>query len=330
MAAAWTAPQGQVGDLRSKSKDELLEILSRQQKLLSNKRFVQRLPDKGRMIADFVEKVSLALGHLEEDERKQASLLSARAEFQAKYQQAFSKRSTDLDSTLDTSFQDKKEAGENTNGQKILFDQNGSSASQPQAATETLETACENAPALLMQDTGLVEAFEQFTLAKSNNGSHQDKTNLPPSNTILGSQPMKKPHYIEVMEKTEKSVYSRKARFKPNQITVKSGSSSPSHSSGSTTPLTAEARKLQDRKHLDDITAARLPPLHHSPAQLLSIEESTALLQEQTRKYEELQAKQAAQKLADGLSIRMESYNPEGGPMAAYREVHDDGAIEED
>jgi len=37
MSAAWTARQGEVGDLRSKSKDELLEILSRQEKLLSNK-----------------------------------------------------------------------------------------------------------------------------------------------------------------------------------------------------------------------------------------------------------------------------------------------------
>lgn len=42
--------------------------------------------------------------------------------------------------------------------------------------------------------------------------------------------------------------------------------------------------------------------------------------------FQELQAKQAAQKLADGLSFKMESYNPEGGPLAAYREVHDDGA----
>jgi len=42
--------------------------------------------------------------------------------------------------------------------------------------------------------------------------------------------------------------------------------------------------------------------------------------------FQELQAKQAAQKLADGLRIRMETYNPEGGPLEAYREVHDDGA----
>lgn len=39
-----------------------------------------------------------------------------------------------------------------------------------------------------------------------------------------------------------------------------------------------------------------------------------------------MQAKLAAQKLSEGLRISMGSYTPDGGPMAAYREVHDDGA----
>ncbi|GLD47513.1 protein GRINL1A isoform X4 [Lates japonicus] len=38
----------------------------------------------------------------------------------------------------------------------------------------------------------------------------------------------------------------------------------------------------------------------------------------------ELQAKLAAQKLSEGLKISMGSYTPDGGPMAAYREVHDE------
>lgn len=63
-----------------------------------------------------------------------------------------------------------------------------------------------------------------------------------------------------------------------------SGSSSPSQSSEGSSPLSAQARRERDRKHLDDITAAKLPPLHHSPALLLSLEESSALLREQTRK----------------------------------------------
>ncbi|XP_051987598.1 DNA-directed RNA polymerase II subunit GRINL1A-like [Xyrauchen texanus] len=335
MSAEWTARHGQVSDLNSKRKDELLEILTRQEKLLSNKRFIQSLPDKGKKIADFVDKVRLALGHLEEEESKQASLNSVRAEFLAKYQQAFAKRSIDkhLDSNSAMSITShvKNEANFNITPANIqenggLFGQE-SMTSQPKAAAETLEAINGNATFLLMKDEGLVEAFGRVTLAESDVASNQNTfKNQPPSNPLLGSQQQKKPHYIEVLEKMEKSVKTRKPRFKPNQLTVKSGSLSTSESSGSTTPITAEARRQRDRKHLDDITAARLPPLHHSPAQMLSLEESVALVQEQTRKHQELQAKQAAQKLADGLRIRMENNNPEEGPLAAYREVHDDGA----
>lgn len=39
-----------------------------------------------------------------------------------------------------------------------------------------------------------------------------------------------------------------------------------------------------------------------------------------------MQAKLAAQKLSEGLKISMGSYTPDGGPTAAYREVHDEGA----
>ncbi|XP_058639611.1 protein GRINL1A isoform X2 [Onychostoma macrolepis] len=324
MSTAWTGRQGEVGDLCSKSKDQLLEIMSRQEKLLSNKRFIQSLPDKGKKIADFVEKVHLALAHLEEEERKQASLISVRTEFQAKYQHAFAKRSTDkhLESNLDMIIPSHGRNKANVNIDAANIQENGGLLGQEESLTSQPEAA--ETLASLMKDTELVEAFGRVTVDESNNGSHQDtiKT-LSPSKPF---QQQKKPHYIELLEKTEKCVNMRKPRFKPNQLAVKSESSSPSQASGSTTPFTAEARRQRDRKHLDDITAAQLPPLHHSPAQLLSLEESTGLLQEQTRRHLELQAKQAAQKLADGLSFKMESYNPEGGPLAAYREVHDDGA----
>ncbi|XP_052457951.1 DNA-directed RNA polymerase II subunit GRINL1A-like [Carassius gibelio] len=327
MSAPWAARQGEVGDLGSKSKDQLLEMLSRQEKLLSNKRFIQTLPDKGKKIAGFVEKVHLALGHLEEEERKQASLISLRMEFQSKYQHALAKRSTEthLDSNLDMIIpsHDRNKANVNIDAANIkenggLLGQAESLTSQPEDA-ETLETAGGNAAASPMKE--LVVAFGQVTLDESNNDSIQDTIK-----TLLPSKQQKKPHYIEVLEKTEKSVNMRKPRFKPNQLAVKSESSSPSQASGSITPLTAEARRQRDLKHLDDITAARFPPLHHTPAQLLSLEESADLLQEQTRRHLELQAKQAAQKLADGLSFKTESYNPKGGPLTAYREEHDDGA----
>lgn len=190
------------------------------------RRFLQSLPDKGKKIADFVEKVHLALAHLEEEERKQASLISVRTEFQAKYQHAFAKRSTDkyLESNLDMIIPSHGRNKANVNIDAANIQENGgllgqeeSLTSQPEAA-ETLETAGGNAAASLMKDTELLGAFGRVTLDESNNGSHQDtiKT-LSPSKPFQGNQQLKKLHYIEVLEKAEKSVNLRKPRFKPNQ-----------------------------------------------------------------------------------------------------------------
>lgn len=74
-------------------------------------------------------------------------------------------------------------------------------------------------------------------------------------------------------------------RLVPKTNGSHSSSPSPSPSPGGYAPISAEARKERDKKHIDDITAARLPPLHHSPAMLLSLEESADLQCEQTRKH---------------------------------------------
>uniref|UniRef100_A0A8C6S5J3 Myocardial zonula adherens protein n=1 Tax=Nannospalax galili TaxID=1026970 RepID=A0A8C6S5J3_NANGA len=99
---------------------------------------------------------------------------------------------------------------------------------------------------------------------------------------------------------------------------------SPPHCQKGTSPVCSEERRRRDKQHLDDITAARLLPLHHLPAQLLSIEESLALQKQQKQNYEEMQAKLAAQKLAERLNIKMQSYNPEGESSGQYREVRDE------
>lgn len=190
------------------------------------RRFIQTLPDKGKKIADFVEKVHLALGHLEEEERKQASLISVRTEFQAKYQHALAERSTDkhLDSNVDMIIPSRDRNKANVNINMADIQENGGLLGQEESLTSklkaagTLETAGENAADSLMKDTELVEAFGQVTLDESNSGSNQDAIKIvSPSKPFLGNQHQKKPHYIEVLEKTEKSVNIKKSRFKPNQ-----------------------------------------------------------------------------------------------------------------
>ncbi|KAG9261293.1 protein GRINL1A [Astyanax mexicanus] len=299
---------GLAGELSGRSREELQEILSRQEKILLNKRFVQTLPDKGKKITDFVEKVRQALEALEEEEEKQASLSTIGTEFQVRYQQALAQRRNAERETV------KEEENLLETGR----------TNQPN--TEGVMEA--STPAGGAED--LVEALGRVNLSEEKNRPLRDTViNSPPRNVFSATQSQKKPHYIEVLDRADAD--KEKHRFKPNQQRNKgSGSSSPGHSSGSATPLSAEARRQRDRKHLDDITAAKLPPLHHSPAQLLTLEESAALLREQTRKQQEVQARLAAQKLAEGLTVTMSGYNPEGVALGTYREVHDDGAVSDE
>uniref|UniRef100_W5N7W9 Myocardial zonula adherens protein n=1 Tax=Lepisosteus oculatus TaxID=7918 RepID=W5N7W9_LEPOC len=354
MSSSWTERQGKVGDLNSKSKEELYDILTRQEKLLANTRFVQSLPDKGKKILDFVQKIHVAIADHEETQKRTQMLLSVKTELQSKYQQTLKEQRIgtfqmeDLEmshenGTVETDITARKRDKTTlkveselsrtvADGAENSVTQADNSAGIKKASTTAAslgETGL-RASSETRKEQGLIEAFGRVTLTDDTSPGSNDR--LSGGDGSTGREPpQKKPHYIEVLEKTEKSPPVRKAKFKPNQLPQKScgssaGSSSPSLSSGAVSPLPLAERKLRDRKHLDDITAAKLPPLHHTPTQLLCLEESAALQQEQKKKYEGLQAKLAAQKLSEKLNVKMVSYSPEGGELTKYREFHDDGA----
>lgn len=346
MSSSRTERQGEVGDLRVQRKEELQELLQRQEKILSNKRLLQTLPDKGKKIKEFTEKVRLAIEHKDEEERRQSLVFAARTELQSKYQQAFTMQRCAIntpaaphqnmqnEAAADNAMQDTSPVSADVQENNTLDKEQDPFVSKT-AAGETMETAAAGASLNCdeINETDLVEALERVRLSETSAGfSSESKDSFNSTardNYFLRKQIRKQPHYVTVLEETESTP--RKQKFKPNQLphrndTPLSGSSSPSQSSEGSSPLSAQTRKERDRKHLDDITAARLPPLHHNPAQLLSLEESAVLLEEQTKKQHELQAKLAAQKLSEGLKLSMGSYTPDRGPMAAYREVHDEGA----
>ncbi|XP_061102548.1 protein GRINL1A [Conger conger] len=425
MSSSWTERQGYIGDLLGKSKDELCDILYRQEKLLSNKRFVQSLPDKGRKITDFVQRLRLALVHHEEEERRRDMLSSVRTEFQSKYQQALSQRQhgnpTDTPNVplSETSFS--VPTRQSMNRQDFLLkappaDNAVSAADLNEPAVVSMETASDgraelSAAAARTEEKDLVEALGKVTLtdgaAAPSRLSGAESSDCTGDDPFRGKPPQKKPHYIDVLEKSEKSAATRKPKFKPNHLPQKFGGS-PTGSTPGQSPgvvpqapgvvpqppgvvpqapgvvpqppgvvpqapgvvpqppgvvpqppgvvpqppgvvpqppgvvpqppgvvpqppgvvpqLSADARRERDRKHLDDITAAKLPPLHYSPARLLSLEESVALQQEHNRKHKDLQAKMAAQKLSGRLGVGMTTYRPDVGQEAGYRESHADEA----
>ncbi|XP_025775878.1 protein GRINL1A isoform X2 [Puma concolor] len=175
---------------------------------------------------------------------------------------------------------------------------------------------------LKRQERLLRNELQRITIADpGEQHSEQDRSAENLAGLCRGAQ--KKPHYMEVLEIRAKNPVPPPHKFKTNVLPSQQNDSS-SHWQRTGSPISLEERRLRDKKHLDDITAARLLPLHHMPTQLLSLEESVALQKQQKQNYEEMQAKLAAQKLAERLNIKMQSYNPEGETSRKYREVRDE------
>ncbi|KAL2077026.1 hypothetical protein ACEWY4_026530 [Coilia grayii] len=338
---SWTERQGLVGDLHTKSKEELCEILQRQEKLLSNKRFIHTLPDKGRKIAEFAGRVSQALSQVQDADRKSNDLSSVRTEFQAQYQHALTCRQPNTRTMEPGLGLPEKSTGEDGTSEPQHVEQSAQSGPTPlrtsehhdgadvaqqhsPSALETMETAADGKP----RDP-LAEALARVSLAEQAGAVELSRrAEGTPGNPFLGRQPQRKPHSVDVVERTERGA-APKHKFKPNQLIPKSGSPSPAGSLGGAPPLSAEARRQRDRKHLDDITAANLTPLHHGPAQLLTLEEAHTLMRQQTHRQMELEARMAAQKLSESLSVSMGSYHPEGGSGSYHPEGGSGGAYRE-
>lgn len=375
------AAAGAGAGLRGRSLPELREMLRRQERLLADRKFIARLPDKGKKISDFAEKLTLAI--LQEEElARTAELLSAvRLEFQVKQEEInTSKQQVILnedtlnreDSSVFTENSNIKEVSEifsqrqeaecieqnatstalenqrtqRKNGKEktVTKDQNlfcevvSKSAmsshlkNDQQVSQSNTEDGTESTGALDNSKDTLVDAFQKVTIVDGDNSEkvvEKQQNVAKHKGNIFGSLHPKTPHYIEVLESRAKNPVIKKSKFKTNVLSgEQSGSSHGSSSSqspgGFGSPITAEERRLRDKKHLNDITAARLPPLHHSPAKLLSIEESIAIQIRQKEVYEEMQAKLAAQKLAERLNIKMLRFEPEGEASMQYREVRDE------
>ncbi|XP_077374673.1 protein GRINL1A [Festucalex cinctus] len=315
--------QGQVGDLNKHSRQQLQELLLRQNNILSDKQLIQSLPDKGKRLRDFAEKIRVAIERRDEEEKKQSLVSAARTEFHSKYQRAFTGQHRAMQNEAATS--------QRTDASPVFLD----GKEEEDDTAKTMETTAVPGASLNSvgtKESDLAEALERVTISNSTDDQGKDPVkSTATDNYFLRKHTPKKPHVVTVLERSEDSETPGRQKFKTNQLPTRggnspSGSSSPGQSSEGSSPLSAQARRERDKKHLDDITAAKLPPLHHTPAQLLSLQESADLLRAQTKRQQELQAKLAAQKLSEGLKISMGSYIPDGGPMAAYREVHDEGA----
>lgn len=169
-----------------------------------------------------MEKVRHALAKKDEEEKKQASLASVRAEFQARYQQAFTQRRRVVSDDVHAARARLKENEQSMNTEPShtveaasRADGGASSESLHIENTDVRETASGDTAASgsvgSAEDAVLAVAFERIAVSEENPVLPTD----PTGNPFLGSQQHKKPHYMEVMERSNENV--TKPRFKPNQ-----------------------------------------------------------------------------------------------------------------
>lgn len=184
----------------------------------------------------------------------------------------------------------------------------------------------------------LISAIQQVTIDNKLGDSEttieqHEKVKLKKAVPFL-TGPQKKLHCIEVLENRAENPLPARPKFKPNKLLSGSNESSHSPSPGCTprrieSRVSAEAKLMRDQ-HLCDFTSAWVPPLNYMPVQILPIEESVMLQMVQKQTYEEMQAKLAAQKLAERLNIKMVNFNPDEGSSMKYREVRDEDYYSED
>lgn len=200
------------------------------------RRLLRSLPDKGKKISEFAEKVRLAIDQHNEEERRRSLLSAARTDLQSKYQQAFTMQSRALPNTTPASHQNRQGAAAgdvvHKRGASAISAhvQENTTLDQPQdqfvsiaAAGETMETAAAGASLNSdeTKDGDLVEALERVRLSETSTGFSSESKDLLNStardNYFLREHTPKEPHFLTVLEKTENTSAPRKLKFKPNQ-----------------------------------------------------------------------------------------------------------------
>ncbi|XP_076245442.1 RNA polymerase II subunit M [Calliopsis andreniformis] len=269
--------QGYVEDLGRKQKFELEELLERQNKILANKSFISKLPDKGAKIKAFRDRIEKELQHKNEVE-KAANLLSRlnlasegkaamnELEWTGKYSETKSTvKVVELDSD------------DEEDPLKILAQPTGSGIHKKKIIHLPPEESLIKA-----EDLAEIESFKE-------------------------EEPTDVEHVKYIVDKVEKSTdeeNKKREPFKPYK-TTKSNVHDP------------EKEKYRKQHKNWEVTAATPPLIVHGAVKVINLNESLKLQKEQAEKLQEIQAKHAAERLAEQLGFHSVGVPPES--VGRYR-----------
>lgn len=256
--------QGYIEDLGKKQKFELEELLGRQNKILANKKFISKLPDKGKKIINFRDMLLKELEHRNEIEIA-ANLLSqlniasvgkaamTKLEWTGKYDNKNDENTTKI---VELDSDDEEDP------LKILAQPTGTGIHKKKIIHITHEESL-----IKPEDVIEIESFK--------------------TDDCLDVEHVK--YIIDKVEKTQET-NKKKKPFKPYKTTK-----SDVHD-----PTKEKQRKLPKNW---EVTAATPPLIIHGATKVLSINESLRLQKEQTRKLQEIQAKHAIERLANQIEM---------------------------
>ncbi|XP_014487384.1 PREDICTED: DNA-directed RNA polymerase II subunit GRINL1A [Dinoponera quadriceps] len=283
--------QGYIDDLGKKPKFILQELLERQSKLLSDKNFISKLPDKGEKIISFRNKVLKEIEHRDEVE-KAANLLS-RLNIASEGKVAMSKLewtgkyNDNNRSNNDTTKIVELDSDEEEDPLRILAQPTGTGVHKKKVIRVVTEES-------LIKPEDLVE-IESFK-----------------------TDPSDVEHVKYIIDKVEKAQETKsKEPFKPYK-TTKSNVHDP-------------MKEKQRKQHKNwEVTAATPPLIVHGAAKLLNLNESLRLQKEQTEKLQVLQAKHAMERLTSQVGLHMVGSAPKNVGSYRLQHASDSSSPSED
>ncbi|BFZ01513.1 hypothetical protein BsWGS_04551 [Bradybaena similaris] len=276
--------QGYLGELKDRTTAELKELLERQEKILSKRTFLEKLPDKG-------EKTKAFAVYLKQLIQERSIGLPSSTVFAECGMGHFSNvfpRTISVKS--DNHYFSDKDQPDPAVQNNAINDQS--------PTTENREGSSDNS--IVDGSSNLVLSLEKMSIGGSSNQVKQPDTE----------------HYINSYERVIKQAESksthRKQKFLPNRTLL--------HDTIPPSPYPHDtAAKKPER---EEESAAHPPCYKFQKSQLIPIEESVKLIEQQKALNEELTTQRVARKLADQLLPKMDIYSPASADMQ-YRETGD-------
>nr|XP_033340137.1 DNA-directed RNA polymerase II subunit GRINL1A isoform X1 [Megalopta genalis]XP_033340138.1 DNA-directed RNA polymerase II subunit GRINL1A isoform X1 [Megalopta genalis]XP_033340139.1 DNA-directed RNA polymerase II subunit GRINL1A isoform X1 [Megalopta genalis] len=252
-----------IEDLGKKQKYELEELLERQNKILANKAFIMKLPDRGQKIKEFYDKILKEIEHKNEVE-KAASLLS-RLNLASEGKAAMNELewTGKYSETKDTVKIVELDSDDEEDPLKILAQPTGSGVHKKKIIHLPPEESL-----IKPEDLAEIESFKQ---EEFNEAEHIK-------------------YILNKVENPSEEKDKKKEPFKPYK-TTKSNVHDP------------EKEKQRKTNKNWEVTAATPPLIVHGAVKVINLNESLSLQKEHEEKLQKIQAKHAAEKFAEQLGL---------------------------